>query len=277
MLTRILTSAEVLAGYDRVCSLYEHVPSLSLWRGWECAAYHKFQLSGRVLDLGCGDGNYFRLLWPGTADVVGVDQNAAVAALARRSGVYREVHECAAHELRLGVATFDAVFANCSLEHMDHLDQVLERVHHCLRPGGVLLCSVVTEKFLDWSLLPRFVAAAGAPDAARQIQREFEDVHHLVSPFPVQEWLARFMAAKLRPEEHVPILPKVNSGFFLLLDGLWHLKLAAGGELGGEIGSFLCGLNGFGTAFRGIVEALLQLESDPALCSGAVFLARKPE
>ena len=68
----------------------------------------------------------------------------SVADLARHSGVYHEVHVIAAHELPFMDASFDAVFANCSLEHMDNLDLVLAGVYRCLNPGGSLLCSVVT-------------------------------------------------------------------------------------------------------------------------------------
>lgn len=38
---RCLTVGEVLAGYDVVCRLYPHVPSLMLWRSWEYVAYQK--------------------------------------------------------------------------------------------------------------------------------------------------------------------------------------------------------------------------------------------
>ncbi len=55
----------------------------------------------RILDLGCGDGAFFRLLWPHLADVVGVDLDPAAVEAARQSGVYREVHGVAAHALSL--------------------------------------------------------------------------------------------------------------------------------------------------------------------------------
>ena len=67
--TTILGSAELLAGYDAVCALYPHVPPLSHWRAWEYAAYRRFRADGRTLDLGCGDGRYFRLIWPRIRDV----------------------------------------------------------------------------------------------------------------------------------------------------------------------------------------------------------------
>ena len=144
----ILTPQSILDGYDKVCALYAYVPPLSHWRAWELAAYDHFKLSGRVLDLGCGDGRYFRLVWPGVDDAVGVDREEGTADAGVRSGVYRAVHVANAHEVPEPDASFDHVFANCSLEHMDRLDDVLAEVYRCLKPGGTLLCSVVTDRFL---------------------------------------------------------------------------------------------------------------------------------
>jgi ubiquinone/menaquinone biosynthesis C-methylase UbiE len=271
-----LTPSEVLSGYDAVCTLYPHVPSLAQWRAWEHAAYRKFRIQGRILDLGCGDGRYFRLLWPLATEVVGIDKEPEVAQLGRQSGVYLEVHEAAANHVPEPGESFDHVFANCSLEHMDDLDGVLDEVFRCLKPGGTLLCSVVTNRFVQWSLLPDLVASAGFGDAAASLQKDFLAYHHLANPLPVREWSRRFTRAGLLPQQHIPILPKHNSGLFLLMDSLWHVKQAAGGEMGDRIFPFLSGNPNFPRAFRSVLAGLLEMETDWQDCSGAVFLARKP-
>jgi SAM-dependent methyltransferase len=274
--TRLLSAEEVLHGYDRVAELYPHIPSLSHWRAWEYAAYQHHRLEGRILDLGCGDGRYFRLIWPQAANVVGVDMDAAVAQLGRQSGVYREVHIAPAHQVPESDAGFDHVFANCSLEHMDRIDAVLAEIHRCLAPGGTLLCSVVTDRFVQWSLLPNLVALAGFDEAANALQRDFIAFHHLANPLCVSDWEASFGRAGLVSEEHIPILPKHNSGMFLLMDSLWHVKRAGGGEMGDVIFPFLSANAKFPSAFRRVLAGLLEMETDLHDCSGAVFLVRKP-
>lgn len=276
-ITRLLSADQVLQAYDRVAELYPHIPSVSHWRAWECAAYQQHRLDGRVLDLGCGDGRYFRLIWPQATDVVGVDMNPGVAEKGRQSGVYRDVHVAPAHDVPEPDASFDHVFANCSLEHMDHLDGVLAEIFRCLKPGGTLLCSVVTDRFVQWSLLPKLVAMAGYDDAATALQADFIDYHHLVNPLSVDEWHERFNQAGLVTEEHVPILPKYNSGIFLLMDSLWHVKRTNGGELGDMIFPFLAANASFPAAFRTVFAGLLEMETDLQDCSGAVFLVRRPK
>ncbi|WP_426270879.1 class I SAM-dependent methyltransferase [Dyella kyungheensis] len=276
MKDKILLPEDVLRGYDAVCELYSHVPPLSHWRAWECAAYEGYRIDGRVLDLGCGDGRYFRLLWPEASDVVGVDMEPEVAQLGRQSGVYRSVHVAPAHDVPEPDASFDHVFANCSLEHMDHLDAVLNEIQRCLKPGGTLLCSVVTNHFIDWSILPQFVDMAGFKGAATTIREEFLDYHHLANPLTVDDWAKSFARAGLVAEEHVPILPKHNGGAFLLGDSLWHLRRAIGGEAGDIIYPFLSANPNFPGAFRKILDGLLAMETDWLDCCGAVFLVRKP-
>lgn len=276
MQTKTLISSEVLDGYDAVRSLYPHIPPLSHWRSWEYAAYQKYQLEGRTLDLGCGDGRYFQLIWPNAKEVIGVDREPGVIELAKKSGVYREVHVAEAHQIPEANASFDNVFANCSLEHMDYLDAVLAEIYRCLKPGGSLLCSVVTDRFIDWSLLPKLVAVAGFDDAAAALQKDFLNYHHLANPLSVSDWVKSFARAGLVTEEHIPILPKYNSGMWLMMDSLWHVKRTSGGEIGDEIYPFLSANANFPDAFRKVFSGLLEMETDWQDCSGAVFLALKP-
>lgn len=276
MQTKTIPASEILDGYDAVITLYSHIPPLSHWRAWEYAAYQHYSLNGRGLDLGCGDGRYFRLIWPNAKNVVGVDLSPEVAALGRQSGVYHDVYVTPAHQVPEPDASFDYVFANCSLEHMDYLDAVLAEIHRCLKPGGTLLCSVVTNRFVEWSPLTNLTAMAGFDDAAKSLQKDFVDYHHLANPLTVAEWAQRFGAAGLIVQEHIPILPMHNSGIFLLMDSLWHVKKAAGGEMGDVIYPFLSSNNNFPGAFRKIFSGLLDMEVDWHDCSGAVFLVRKP-
>lgn len=272
----ILSTSEVLRGYDAVSQLYPHIPSLSHWRAWEHAAYRHFQIDGRILDLGCGDGRYFRLIWPQATEVVGVDINPEVAELGRQSGVYVRTHVAAANVVPEPAESFDHVFANCSLEHMDHLDAVLAEISRCLKPGGTLLCSVVTERFVEWSVLPELVQLAGFENAANTLRKQFIDYHHLVNPLTVDDWAMSFQRAGLVAEVHIPLLPKHNAGAFLLIDNLWHVKKATGGEVGDAIFPFLSTNPNFPSAFRKIVDGLLEMEQDSLDCCGAVFLVRKP-
>jgi SAM-dependent methyltransferase len=272
-----LTRDEVLLAYDRVSGLYPFVPPLSLWRAWECAAYARFTLTEPVLDVGCGDGAFFRFLWPQVRRVVGVDRDPEVARHAEGSGVYERVLQSPASLIDED-GTYGSAFANCSLEHMDELAEVLSRVHRALRPGGHLLCSVVTDRFVAWLTLPAVLRAGGLADTGARWADDYLQRHHLANPLTAAGWQDAFRRAGFTVREHIPIVPEASARVFLTLDHLWHIPGALGAAAPGEqITRFLEARPGFPRGFRQVLAGLLEMELDPEPACGAVFLVERAE
>jgi SAM-dependent methyltransferase len=263
----LLTTEEILQGYDAISRLYPYIPSMIIWRAWEYAAYRHFRLAEPVLDVGCGSGDFFRLAWPDLQEIVGVDIDRTVVDLARQSGIYKEVHLAPADQLPVVPGTFMSAFANCSLEHMDNLPGVLANVNRSLQPGGGFLLSVVTDKFLKWTALPLLVEQIGEPAHARSLQEEYEDYHHLVNPLPVESWIQHLEQAGFEIVEHLPIVPEITSR-------LWHVRQPCG-ELGDRIYRDLRGIKNFTQAFPSVLAGVLQMEDDWSIGSGAVFWVRR--
>jgi SAM-dependent methyltransferase len=277
MNTTLLSVEDVLAGYDAMAALYPHIPSLCAWRGWEHAGYRRFELHEPVLDVGCGDGRFFRLIWPGVRDVVGVDIDPATVEASRAGGAYREVHLAAAHEVSLPEGSFGSAFANCALEHMDHIDRVLANICRSLKPGAPFVFSVVTEKWTDWSTLPLLVRLAGEPARADELQRHNDRYHHLMNGLSAKAWGEHLAAAGFDQIEHLPIVPEVTARMVTFLDHLWHLPYPGGntGEVGGELHPLLMSLPDFPGGFRKVVEGLMRMEREPGVGAGAIFRARR--
>jgi SAM-dependent methyltransferase len=250
---------EVLAGYDVLADIYGHVPPLMMWRAWEVAGYRKYRLPEPVLDLGCGDGQFFHRVFPEISDVVGVDLSQHAVDAARRSQVYRAVHVTPAHALPLPTEAVSSVFANCALEHMDHLDEVLAEVFRVLRPGGVFLLSVVTDRFVSWAPLQSLLEACHAADAGRSAQARHESYHHLVNALPRAEWVARCEQAGFRALEWMPIVQGSAGWLFLLLDQLWHIERQTGGEFGDGLAARLLEIPNRISGLRRMFEGLLDM------------------
>jgi SAM-dependent methyltransferase len=274
MRQKLLSPDEILIGYDAVSQLYPYNPPMTLWRAWEFAAYQHYQLPEPLLDIGCGDGHFLRLVWPQVTDAVGVDMNAGVVNAARQSGVYREVYAAPAHQLPIQPNSFASAFANCSLEHMDHLPEVLASISRSVRAGSPFLLSVVTDKFLEWAALPLLMDALGRPEHAQRLRAEHSAYHHLVNPLPVESWVEHLEAAGFKVEEHIPILPEVTSRVFLFLDNLWHVS-RLDKELGEWLMPFFETLSDFPAAFRDVFAGILRMERDWSTSSGAVFCVRR--
>src|SRR5208283_1563150 len=165
---------------SRLFSLH-YVANTDIWRAREYAAYQRFTLHEPVLDVGCGDGCFFQLVWPAVQDVIGVDMDPGGANSARQTGIYRAVHTTRANRLPFPPETFASAFANCSLEHMDDLAGVLGGIHRSLRPGGSFLLSVVTDEFTEWAALPLLTELMGQPRLARILPKNHIAYHHLVN------------------------------------------------------------------------------------------------
>jgi SAM-dependent methyltransferase len=101
----------------------------------------ELQGAGRVLDVGCGEGQVGRLAAriPGVDLVVGVDPTAAQALEAKRRGGGVLVGRCDAAAIPFTDGSFDAVVACLVFEHIRAVDEAIHEVGRVLRPGGRFL------------------------------------------------------------------------------------------------------------------------------------------
>ena len=128
--------------------------------------------AARVLDAGCGRTTRLAGRRDRIAELVGVDLDPAAAAENR--GLDRFVAADLCHELPLADSSFDLVYANFVVEHLEAPAVAFREWRRVLRPGGslVLLTSNrANPLFLAASLLPRrakVVLKRAGPGAAPQ-------------------------------------------------------------------------------------------------------------
>jgi len=273
--TSILSCDEIMCGFSHVAQLYPHIPSMTIWRSCEYAAYKRYRLPEPILDVGCGDGQYFRLVWPEIKNVVGVDIDVSALGAAAESGVYSAVHNVPAVSMPFDPNSFASAFANCSLEHMDNIEVVLKNVWKVLQPGGKFLLSVTTEKFLEWTTLPQLMNLLKLPLIEEHLLEKYKTYHHLVSAFTPKDWANKLGEAGFEILEHIPIVPEILGRFNMFSDMLWHVPDARGGEFGSVLELYLRGLNNFPDELGNIVRSLLLMEKSPHIGAGAVFMVRK--
>lgn len=95
-----------------------------------------------ILDLGCGPGRDLVDFTQRGHRAIGVDGSAEFVAMARENSGCEVWHQDFL-DLDLPSGYFEGVFANASLFHVPsrHAPDVLTRLFHALKPGGVLCCS----------------------------------------------------------------------------------------------------------------------------------------
>ena len=92
-----------------------------------------------VLDVGCGEGRFCRMLAARGLSPVGIDLAPALLEAARRRHPAGDYRLADAARLPFGEAAFDLVVAYLSLIDIPDLARAIAEMHRVLRPGGHLL------------------------------------------------------------------------------------------------------------------------------------------
>ncbi len=107
-----------------------------------------FRSPGRMLDFGCGAGDYLKRMRQLGWQVEGIDVSAEMAQRLRKSAGLR-VHVGSLPHRDIGPESYDAVTMWHSLEHVFSPPRVLRGARDVLRPGGLLVVGV--PNFGSWS------------------------------------------------------------------------------------------------------------------------------
>lgn len=109
----------------------------------------------RVIEVGCGRGEFAERLVKAGLDVVAIDQSPRMVELTAARGVDARLGEV--QGLSFAARSFDAAVANFMLYHVPQLDRGLSELARVLRPGGVLVAATngVQQLAELWELVGR--------------------------------------------------------------------------------------------------------------------------
>ena len=175
--------------------LYLHLRELpyfrALIRAVEASYYENFDLPAPVLDLGCGDGHFASLVFDRLIDV-GLDPWHAPIQEARRRAAYSLLVEADGASAPFPDGYFSSAFSNSVLEHIPHIELVLEDLGRVLKSGAPFYFCVPNERYLSELSISRLLGR-GYTEWFRRISR----VEHADGP---QTWERRLERAGLRLE-----------------------------------------------------------------------------
>ncbi len=99
---------------------------------------YKFE---RILDVGCGDGNFSKLIGEacGAKEVYGIEISEKGVEMARRNGIKCYQLDVDIEDFPFKENFFDAVFAGEIIEHLFDPDHFLNEVYRVLKPQGIFI------------------------------------------------------------------------------------------------------------------------------------------
>ncbi len=129
----------------------------TIWRASEITAISGTTLKQPVLDLGCGDGKFTKLMFMGQMDY-GLDISKDAIEKSREVNAYKNYIVSDAHKIPLPNGSVQTVFSNSVFEHIPNLTSVLSEISRILKPRGVLIFtthSPLSKQFYGVKLLKK--------------------------------------------------------------------------------------------------------------------------
>ncbi|MCS7054884.1 MAG: class I SAM-dependent methyltransferase, partial [Thermoflexales bacterium] len=165
---------------------YWFAPPVALWRSIEAKALSTLDFPAPMLDFGCGDGLFTEAIFGKQDGIYGCDIAKGELPAARDSGVYRHgVQFADGHHLPYRDGAFGTVYSNSVIEHIPDPQHVLPELARVLRPGGLLVLTVPSDRFRE---LLDGVRAAPTKAAAEQYARAVDQLLAHYHYHTADEW-----------------------------------------------------------------------------------------
>jgi SAM-dependent methyltransferase len=158
-------------------------------------------LPGRVLDIGCGSGEFLEAFVKRGWRAVGVEPGAEYAAKARARGIH-VVQALLTEPVARELGSFDVVVLAHVLEHLPQPEHIVRLIRDLLRPGGIFYCEVpndfnpfqlAAQEAQDlapwWIALPDHLNYFSIESLASFLGAEGFDIALKTTDFPVEMFL----------------------------------------------------------------------------------------
>jgi SAM-dependent methyltransferase len=244
-------------------------PDHALWKTIEWRLFREYTYRQPILDLGCGDGVFAKLVFDQRL-TSGIDIRRTRVAQARRTNMYELALTGDATRMPYAKESFATVFSGCAMEHVPPMPQMLAEIARVLKPGGLLITTVPSGYFSEYLFVPGLLRRLGLNALAEQYGKLIARLLTIFHMYHPTAWERLLGDAGLELVEARHFMPSAATALFdrLLIIGnllqplMWLLR---GGRLHRRY-------------VRWLVAKLLPYVTNEALTGGALLLvARKPE
>jgi SAM-dependent methyltransferase len=168
--------------------------ALALERTIECNIYKSLDMPKPVLDIGCGEGMYAKLLFKSKVDV-GIDPNPKELEKAKEYDAYEELICCYGDKIPKPDKSFNTIFSNSVLEHIPDLLPVLKEAHRLLADDGKFYVTIPTDYFEQNSMVAKVLTFLGLKKIELKYRKFFNSFWQHYHCYSTDGWEKMFQQA----------------------------------------------------------------------------------
>ena len=166
----------------------------SILRAVESRLVQQIHLPEPVLDLGCGDGHFASVTYAHALDV-GLDPDLQPIREAKPRRVYRMLIQADGALAPFARETFSSALSNSVLEHIPHLDSVLQDLARVLKPDAPFVFTVPNPGYERMLSVAMFMEKVKLPSFAKVYRDWFNNMSRTINLFYEEEWESRLNRA----------------------------------------------------------------------------------
>jgi SAM-dependent methyltransferase len=178
--------------------LWPHLQELpyfrSLLRSVEASYYQDLDLPEPVFDVGSGDGHFASLVFDQKLDV-GLDPWWEPLRESKQYQAYKLLVQADAAHSPFPSNYFASALSNSVLEHIEHIDEVLEGTARVLQSGAPFLFCCPNPGYYQQLSVPKILRKLGLKSLAQRYEDWFMRMSRTVHADPPEVWEARLNRA----------------------------------------------------------------------------------
>lgn len=163
-------------------------------RAVEARFYGCVELPAPVLDVGCGDGHFSQMTFPGRL-AAGIDPWWNPLKKSAQAGQYDVLAQAMGDRLPFPDNHFASAFSNSVLEHIPDIQPVLNDVNRVLQPDGRFLITMPSHYFTEWLGGAALFEKLGSDGLAEWYRQKFNGISRHAHTDPPEVWAARLAQA----------------------------------------------------------------------------------
>jgi SAM-dependent methyltransferase len=179
--------------------LWQQLKSLpafrALLRAVEARFYHHITLPDPILDIGCGDGHFAQMAFPGRAIRACVDPWWGPLQKASRTNQYEFLLQGLGDSMPFPDESFGSAFSNSVLEHIPDLPPVLTEINRVLRRGASFVITTPSHLFTDYLGGGEFFDRLKLSGLARRYRHFFNMISRHAHTDSPEKWAERLAQA----------------------------------------------------------------------------------